>query len=104
MSAPTDEAVPWEPVATAAARSAMVRGWAIPLSSIPVVVGVPILLTSLTYNWMWLGLIPVLTRLVRSVVGDDQNRPRVLWLAWLSGQMFANRAAWGGDSRDPHDS
>jgi type IV secretory pathway VirB3-like protein len=95
-----DEVILWEPVATAAARPAIVRGWSVPLYTIPVVVGVPIVLTIMTYNGFWLALVLVLARLVRTLFGDDQNRARVHWLSFVSGQMFADRT-WGGDSRDP---
>lgn len=98
-----EDGIPWEPVALAATRWTMLRGWAIPLWSIMPVVGIPILLTMLTFNALWLFLVPLLGALVRALVGEDQNRPRLAWLGFLSGQTFADRQAWGGASRDPLD-
>jgi hypothetical protein len=43
----------------------------------------------------------VLTALGRWLVGYDHNRPRVLYLALMSGAMFADRRRWGGASVDP---
>lgn len=98
-----NEMVPSEPVATAAARAAMLRGWAIPLYTLPIVVGLPIILTVILNNAAWLVVIAPLVYLVRSVLGDDPNRIRVVWLSYLSGQMFADRKMWGGATRDPLD-
>lgn len=97
------ERMPWEPVALAAARWTVLRGWAIPLWAILPVIGVPLLLTVVTRNVLWLFIIPLLAWGARSLLGEDQNRPRASWLGFLSGQTFADRALWGGATRDPLD-
>ena len=65
------------------------------------IVGLPIVLTAVTRNPFWLPVIAVLTVLGRWLVCRDHNRPRVLYLALMSGAMFADRRRWGGDSVDP---
>ena len=65
------------------------------------VVGLPLILSILTFNPFWLLLIAVLTALARLLVARDHNRPRVLLLALLSGSTFGDRSRWGGITTDP---
>jgi type IV secretory pathway VirB3-like protein len=65
------------------------------------IAGLPIVLTAVTRNPFWLPGIAVLTVLGRWLVARDHNRPRVLYLALMSGVMFADRRRWGGASVDP---
>jgi type IV secretory pathway VirB3-like protein len=101
MPAPEDETVPWESLAVGATRPAVIRGLNVPFWFLIPVVGLPILLTAATHNPFWLVGIGGLTVLARWLVAGDHNRPRVLYLALMSGSMFADRRRWGGHSVDP---
>jgi type IV secretory pathway VirB3-like protein len=62
--------------------------------------------TVLTYDIMAFFLVLlVLVWLGRKAWGGDHNRPRVLWLAFVSGafsaRVVAERRAWGGQTYDP---
>jgi type IV secretory pathway VirB3-like protein len=101
MSGRDGETVPWDSLAVGATRPAVIRGLNVPFWFILPIAGLPIVLTAVTRNPFWLPGIAVLTVLGRWLIGPDHNRPRVLYLALMSGAMFADRRRWGGASVDP---
>jgi type IV secretory pathway VirB3-like protein len=101
MLAPGGESVPWDSLSVGATRPAMMRGLNVPFWFIIPIVGLPIVFTAVTRDPFWLPGIAVLTVLGRWLVARDHNRPRVLYLASMSGAMFADRRRWGGYSVDP---
>jgi type IV secretory pathway VirB3-like protein len=98
--------VPWDALSVGATRPAVIKGLNVPFWFILPIVGLPMITVSATAiagnvnPWWLLGIIP-LTALGRWVVASDHNRPRVLFLALISGAMFADRRRWGGYSVDP---
>ena len=101
MPGPGSETVPWDSLSVGATRPAVIRGLNVPFWFIIPIVGLPIVLTAVTRNPFWLLGIAVLTVLGRWLVARDHNRPRVLYLALMSGAMFADRRRGGGYSVDP---
>ena len=101
MTGPGDEAVPWDPLSVGATRPAVIRGLNVPFWFILPIIGMPMVIVAVTGNPFWLLLIVALTALGRWIVARDHNRPRVLFLALISGALFADRRRWGGDSVDP---
>ncbi len=101
MSAPEDESPVWDPLSVGATRPAVIRGLNVPFWFVLPIVGLPMIIVSITRNPFWLLMIVALTGLGRWLVSRDHNRPRVLYLALISGAMFADRRRWGGDSADP---
>ena len=101
MSAPENESVVWDPLSVGATRPAVIRGLNVPFWFVLPIVGLPMVIVSITRNPFWLLMIVALTGLGRWLVSRDHNRPRVLYLALISGAMFADRRRWGGDSADP---
>ena len=101
MSAAEAESVPWDPLSVGATRPAVIRGLNVPFWFVLPIIGLPMIIVSITRNPFWLLLIVALTGLGRWLVSRDHNRPRVLYLALISGAMFADRRRWGGDSVDP---
>lgn len=95
------EAVPWDALSVGATRPAVIKGLNVPFWFVLPIVGLPMVFVSATGNPFWLLLIVVLTALGRWVVAADHNRPRVLYLALISGALFADRRRWGGVSVDP---
>lgn len=98
-----DEAMLWQPLSVGATRPAVIRGLNVPFWFVIPIVGVPMIIVSITQNPFWLLMILGLTLAGRWLVSHDHNRPRVLFLALISGAMFADRSRWGGDSVDPLD-
>lgn len=90
-----------EPLSVGATRPPVVAVLNVPLGFLLPIVALPMALVMLTSNPFWLLLAFVLTVLVRWFVATDHNRPRVLWLAFLSGALWADRRQWGGASADP---
>ena len=101
MQVQGSETVPWDGLSVGATRPAVIKGLNVPFWFVLPIVGLPMVLVSLTQNPFWLLLIVVLTALGRWIVATDHNRPRVMRLALLSGALFADRQRWGGDSVDP---
>jgi type IV secretory pathway VirB3-like protein len=101
MAIPGDESVPWDALSVGATRPAVIRGLNVPFWFVLPIIGIPMIIVSVTRNPFWLLLIFALTLLGRWVVSRDHNRPRVLYLALISGASFADRRHWGGDSVDP---
>jgi len=101
MPAPEDETVLWDPLSVGATRPAVIRGLNVPFWFILPIIGLPMIIVSVTRNPFWLLMIVVLTGLGRCAVSRDHNQPRVLYLALISGALFADRRRWGGDSVDP---
>ena len=96
-----DESVPWDALSVGATRPAVIKGLNVPFWFVLWIIGIPMVVVAATRNPLWLALIPALTALGRWIVSSDHNRPRVLFLALISGSMFADRRRWGGDSVDP---
>lgn len=96
-----DESVPWDALSVGATRPAVIKGLNVPFWFVLPIIGVPMVVVAATRNPFWLLLIPGLTALGRWIVARDHNRPRVLFLALISGALFADRQRWGGDSVDP---
>ena len=95
------EDLPWNGLSVGATRPATMKALGIPFWFVLPVVGLPLILTMLTFNPAWLALIAVLTAYARLLVARDHNRPRVLLLALLSGTAFGDRSRWGGVTTDP---
>ena len=95
------ETVPYDGLSVGATRPPVIRGLNVPFWFLLPIVGLPIVVTAVTRNPFWLLGIAVLTVLGRWLVASDHNRPRVLYLALMSGGMFADRRRWGGASVDP---
>jgi type IV secretory pathway VirB3-like protein len=95
------ESVPWDGLSVGATRPAMIKGLNVPFWFVLPIVGLPLIVMAMTRNPFWLLLIIALTVLGRWLVSHDHNQPRVLYLALISGALFAERARWGGDSADP---
>ena len=101
MASRGDESVPWDALSVGATRPAIIKGLNVPFWFVLPIIGVPMVIVAVTRNPFWLLLILALTALGRWVVARDHNRPRVLFLALISGALFADRRRWGGDSVDP---
>lgn len=101
MSQHRGEDMPWDGLSVGATRPATMKALGIPFWFVLPVVGLPLILTMMTFNPAWLVLIAVLTALARLLVARDHNRPRVLLLALLSGATFGDRSRWGGVTTDP---
>ena len=95
------ESVPWDALSVGATRPAVIKGLNVPFWFVLPIIGVPMVIVSVTRNPFWLLLIFALTAIGRWVVARDHNRPRVFYLALISGAMFADRQRWGGFSVDP---
>ena len=93
--------LPMDVLSVGATRPAVIKGFNVPFPFLIPVVGFPLIFVSLTRNPFWFALIPALTLLARWLVARDHNRPRVLWLALISGGFLADHRSWGGDSTDP---
>lgn len=98
--ASADEMV-WDALSVGATRPAVIRGLNVPFWFILPIIGLPMVIVSVTQNPFWLFLIIPLTAAGRWVVARDHNRPRVMFLTLISGAMFADRGRWGGYSVDP---
>lgn len=96
-----NEDVPWDSLSVGATRPAVIKGFNIPFWFILPIAGLPAFLVIATGNPFWLLLIVALTAFGRWLVARDHNRPRILFLAFTSGAMFADRGRWGGSSADP---
>jgi len=96
------EEIPWDALSVGATRPAVIKGLNVPFWFILPIAGIPILFVAITHNPFWLVMILPLTALGRWIVARDHNRPRVLYLALISGALFADKRAWNGDSSDPH--
>ena len=101
MYGPDGEIVPWDALSVGATRPAVIKGLNVPFWFVLPIVGIPLVIMAVTRNPFWLLMIVALTVLGRWLVSRDHNRPRVLYLALISGAMFADRGRWGGDSVDP---
>jgi len=101
MTGLDDERVPWDVLSVGATRPAVIKGFNVPFWFVLPIIGAPMAVVAATQNPFWLVLIPGLTAAGRWVVASDHNRPRVLFLALISGALFADRRRWGGDSVDP---
>lgn len=95
------ETVPWDALSVGATRPAVIKGLNVPFWFVLPIVGIPMVIASATQNPFWLMLILALTALGRWIVARDHNRPRVLFLALISGAMFGDRGRWGGVTFDP---
>ena len=95
------ETVPWDALSVGATRPAVIKGLNVPFWFVLPIVGIPMVIASATQNPFWLLLILALTALGRWIVARDHNRPRVLFLALISGAMFGDRGRWGGVTFDP---
>ena len=95
------ETVPWDALSVGATRPAVIKGLNVPFWFVLPIVGIPMVVASATQNPFWLLLILALTALGRWIVARDHNRPRVLFLALISGAMFGDRRRWGGVTFDP---
>lgn len=95
------EIVPWDALSVGATRPAVLKGLNVPFWFVLPIIGTPMVIVSVTRNPFWLLLIFALTAIGRWIVARDHNRPRVLYLALISGAMFADRQRWGGFSVDP---
>ena len=95
------ETVPWDALSVGATRPAVIKGLNVPFWFVLPIVGIPMVIASATQNPFWLLLILALTALGRWIVARDHNRPRVLFLALISGAMFGDRRRWGGVTFDP---
>ena len=95
------EIVPWDALSVGATRPAVIKGLNVPFWFVLPIIGTPMVIVSVTRNPFWLLLIFALTAMGRWIVARDHNRPRVLYLALISGAMFADRQHWGGFSVDP---
>lgn len=95
------ETVPWDALSVGATRPAVIKGLNVPFWFVLPIVGIPMVIASITQNPFWLLLILALTALGRWIVARDHNRPRVLFLALISGAMFGDRRHWGGVTFDP---
>lgn len=94
--------MPLDPIAVGATRPSVVKGLDIPLGFLPVALVPPFIVAWVTFNPFWLFAIAGMILVIRRVVKNDHNRPRVLWLRFMSGAMFAPRdALWGGQTTDP---
>ena len=98
---PAGETVPWDALSVGATRPAVIKGLNVPFWFVLPIVGIPMVIASATQNPFWLLLILALTALGRWIVARDHNRPRVLFLALISGAMFGDRRRWGGVTFDP---
>jgi type IV secretory pathway VirB3-like protein len=96
----TDE-VPWDSLSVGATRPAVIKGLNVPFWFVLPITLIPMLVVSITKNPLWLLLIVLLTLAGRLVVARDHNRPRVMFLALMSGSVFADRRRWGGVTTDP---
>ena len=96
-----DESMPWDALSVGATRPAVIKMLNVPFWFVLPIIGVPMVTVSVTHNPFWLLLIVPLTAAGRWLVARDHNRPRVLFLALISGAMFADRHRWGGFSVDP---
>jgi len=65
------------------------------------ILGLPLVLTIVTFNPLWLLLAAPLTMAARSLAGHDPNQPRILRLAWQTGTLFARRTDLGKRPTDP---
>jgi type IV secretory pathway VirB3-like protein len=101
MDGPGGENVPWDGLSVGATRPAVIKGLNVPFWFVLPIVGMPLVIMAMTRNPFWLLMIVALTVLGRWLVSRDHNRPRVLYLALISGALFADRGHWGGDSMDP---
>ena len=97
----SDESVPWDALSVGATRPAVIKGLNVPFWFVLPIVGVPLVLVAATRNPFWLLLIIAMTMIGRWIVARDHNRLRVMYLAFISGALFADRQRWGGDSADP---
>lgn len=102
MSLQSHDQVPWEPLSVGATKPAIIKSLGVPFWFVLPVMFIPLGFVAATWNPFWLVLIPALAALGRWFVARDHNRPRVLFLALISGSLYADRARWGGDSADPH--
>lgn len=96
-----DEMVPWDALSVGATRPAVIKSLNVPFWFVLPIIGIPMIVVSITHNPFWLLLIVGLTAIGRWIVAHDHNRPRVLFLALISGALFADRRRWGGVSVDP---
>lgn len=101
MTGLVSDEVPWESLSVGATRPPVVSLLNVPIGFVIPILAIPMLFVMLTSNPLWLLLAFVLTVLVRWFVATDHNRPRVLWLAFLAGALWADRRHWGGVSFDP---
>jgi len=101
MAALVSDEVPWDSLSVGATRPPVVSLLNVPIGFVLPILAIPMLFVMLTRNPLWLLLAFVLTALVRWFVATDHNRPRVLWLAFLSGALWTDRRRWGGVSFDP---
>lgn len=102
MPQPPVQEMKYDKIAVGATRPSVVKYFDIPMGFLPVVMIPPLVIGWITFNPFWLLVgWPALVLICRRVVKNDHNRPRVLWLAFISGAMFAERAAWGGRTVDP---
>lgn len=95
------EDIPWDGLSVGATRPAVIKGLNVPFWFVLPIIGIPMVITYFSGNPLWLSLIAGLTLLGRWLVARDHNRPRVMFLALISGALFADRHRWGGDSVDP---
>ena len=102
MRNPDDLAADWDMLATGITRPAVIKGLNVPIWYTFPIVGLPILISIITWNPIWLAMMAPLTAIGRWIVANDHNRPWVKFLALFSRSMFADRRRWGGDSPDPH--
>lgn len=72
-------------------RASVASGWNIPIVWLVPVIGIPVLLTSVMINPLWLALILPLLWIARRLSDDPDGGPRVSWIALSSGSTWATR-------------
>ena len=96
--------MPWEPLSVGNTRPATFKALGVPFWFLIPILFIPMLFVVVTQNPFWLFLILPFAGFSRYLVERDHNRPRRLFLAVMSGSMFAQRdpKRWGGHTADPH--
>lgn len=93
---PDDEKIPVDRISLANTRPALPMGMPL-VWMILTLFGPPILMV-FTFKPTWLVLWVPLFLIGRALVAHDHNRPRVLWLWFMSGAALADRSTMAGDS------
>lgn len=95
------DAVPWEPVAVAGTRPAMLVLVGVPYVYAVVALAVSVVPAWLTTNPLWfVGCFAVSVVVARAALAGNANRPREWRLAFASGSLWADRSVWGGERVD----
>lgn len=95
--------IPAEPLAVGNTLPDMVPFLGVPFWHVPAIMTVSGIVVMVTRNPFWFACVLVgLIFAVRHLLALNFNRPRELWLSFLSGSMFADRTVFGGESADVH--